>query len=82
MNKKYKTSSRATKSSALHPQQVLSTSELLIMADGKILAHNITPSLANLLSELNPNDILMKERSYPDHQTGASSSLNPSPRTK
>jgi hypothetical protein len=39
-----------------------STSELLITQDGTILAHNITPLLAKLLSKLNPIDIGMKQR--------------------
>jgi len=38
------------------------TSELLILPDGRILAQNITPVMAGLLSELNPDDKLMRER--------------------
>ena len=30
--------------------------ELLILKDGRILVHNLTPTLANLLSDLNPTD--------------------------
>jgi hypothetical protein len=33
-----------------------STSELLILADGKILVHNLTPEFAALLTRLNPAD--------------------------
>jgi hypothetical protein len=36
--------------------------EFLILPDGKILAHNITPVLAKVLSELNPADAAMKRR--------------------
>jgi hypothetical protein len=39
-----------------------STGELLILPDGRILAHNITPSLARLLAEVNPSDETMRRR--------------------
>jgi hypothetical protein len=31
-------------------------SELLILPDGRILVHNLTPAFAGLLHELNPDD--------------------------
>ena len=31
-------------------------SELLILPDGQILVHNLTPAFARLLKELNPDD--------------------------
>ena len=37
-------------------------SEVLIMPDGKIYAHNLTPEMANVLSELNPADEAIKQR--------------------
>jgi hypothetical protein len=36
--------------------------ELLIMPDGKIYAHNLTPEIAAVLSELNPEDEAIKQR--------------------
>jgi hypothetical protein len=36
--------------------------ELLVMPDGKIYAHNLTPEMAAVLSELNPNDDCIKQR--------------------
>ena len=36
--------------------------EVLILPDGKILAHNITPEIAAVLSELDPRNELMRER--------------------
>jgi hypothetical protein len=36
--------------------------ELLILPDGRILVHNLTPLLARVLSELNPSDQFMRER--------------------
>lgn len=39
-----------------------SMTELLIQADGTVLAHNLTPAIAQLLSTLNPADELMKQR--------------------
>jgi hypothetical protein len=37
-------------------------SEFLILPDGKILAHNVTPAMAKVLSELNPADEPMRRR--------------------
>ena len=37
-------------------------SEILIMPDGKILAHSITPVMARVLAELNPKDKAMRRR--------------------
>jgi len=37
-------------------------SELLIMPDGKIYAHNLTPEMAAVLSELNPEDEAIQQR--------------------
>ena len=37
-------------------------SELLIMPDGKIYAHNLTPEMAAVLAELNPGDDEIKQR--------------------
>jgi hypothetical protein len=39
-----------------------SVGEILILADGKILAHNISPVLADVLAQLNPADQAMQER--------------------
>ena len=37
-------------------------SELLIMPDGKIYVHNLTPVMAKILSELNPDDAAFRQR--------------------
>jgi hypothetical protein len=37
-------------------------SELLIMADGKVYVHNLTPEMAAVLSKLNPDDQAIKQR--------------------
>jgi hypothetical protein len=37
-------------------------SEVLILADGKIFAHNITLEMAQVLAELNPTDEAMSRR--------------------
>jgi hypothetical protein len=39
-----------------------SVGEILILADGKILAHNISPLMACVLAELNPADAAMSQR--------------------
>lgn len=38
------------------------TTELLILPDGRILVHNLTPAFAGLLQELNPNDEQISSR--------------------
>lgn len=37
-------------------------SEILILPGGKILAHNLTPGMAAVLAELNPEDQAMNRR--------------------
>jgi hypothetical protein len=37
-------------------------SEVLILPDGKILAHNITSEMAKILCELDPENELMRQR--------------------
>jgi len=44
------------------PPKFFAHGELLVLPDGKILAHNITPEIAALLSELDPENRLMKLR--------------------
>ena len=39
-----------------------STQEILILADGRILAHNLTPEMAAVLKKLNPKDEAMRRR--------------------
>ena len=36
--------------------------ELLILPDGRILAHNISPDMAAILAELDPRNELMGQR--------------------
>lgn len=45
-----------------HPVAGKSVSEVLILPDGKIFAHNITPEMAQVLAKLNPNDKAMGRR--------------------
>lgn len=37
-------------------------SEVLILPDGRILAHNITPEMASVLTELDPGNEAMQRR--------------------
>jgi hypothetical protein len=39
-----------------------SVSEILILSDGKIFAHNITLEMAGVLTKLNPADAAMSRR--------------------
>jgi hypothetical protein len=42
----------------------------MILPDGRILAQNITPTIAKLLSELNPKDELMRKRAKAGNRRG------------
>ena len=42
-----------------------STSELLILMDGRILVHNLTPAFAAVLALLNPADEQIRPRATP-----------------
>ena len=43
----------------------LSSAEILILADGRVLAHNITPAVAAVLAEFAPHDEAMRLRAAP-----------------
>jgi len=45
----------ATQNACLSPGES-QVSELLILPDGRVLVHNLTPAFAGLLRELNPDD--------------------------
>jgi hypothetical protein len=47
-----------------------SLSEMLILPDGRILAQNITPTMAKLLSKLDPKDGFMRERARAGNKRG------------
>ena len=38
------------------------TTELLLTSDGKILVHNLTPAMAELLVQLDPDNLDMRQR--------------------
>ena len=46
--------------------------EFLILPDGRVLGHNLTPSLARVLARLNPRDPVMRRRAqtrkFPRHE--------------
>jgi hypothetical protein len=42
--------------------QNASSEEILILADGRILTHNLTPDTAAVLRQLNPDDKPMRQR--------------------
>ena len=52
-------------------------SELLILPDGTILVHNLTPVVAAVLAELNPDDHAMKQRAAPRPGESVSASVLP-----
>ncbi len=39
-----------------------SSQELLILTDGRVLAHNLTPAMAAVLRELHPDDKPIRQR--------------------
>jgi len=49
--------------------QADTSEEILILTDGRILAHNLTPDLAAVLRELNPNDEPMRRRALTDRKS-------------
>jgi hypothetical protein len=44
------------------PRKRNAVSEILIRADGRIFAHNITPAMARILSDLDPSNEAMSRR--------------------
>jgi hypothetical protein len=44
----------------------LDTTEFLILEDGRILVHNLTPEFARLLTQLAPEDTLLQQRANSD----------------
>ncbi len=52
----------AKKSRQNPPRKRNAVSEILIRADGRIFAHNITPAMARVLSELDPSNEAMNRR--------------------
>lgn len=42
-----------------------SSCELLILPDGRILAHNISPAMATILAEIDPQNHAMRLRAVP-----------------
>jgi hypothetical protein len=49
--------------------------EILILTDGRILAHNLTPVMAAVLRQLNPNDEPMRQRAMTDGERERSHEL-------
>lgn len=47
---------------AARPEAPPLVSELLILPDGRILVHNLTPAFARVLQELNPADTQIQPR--------------------
>jgi hypothetical protein len=45
------------------------STELLVLPDGRILVHNLTPVFADLLNELNPTDDAIKLRASESRTT-------------
>jgi hypothetical protein len=45
-----------------NPMDHLDTTELLILPDGRVLVHNLTPAFAQILQSLNAEDELMRKR--------------------
>ena len=50
-------------------------SELLLLPDGRVLVHNLTPAFADLLHELNPDDRQIQPRTR--HVTHHASRITP-----
>lgn len=48
--------------SARTKRPILTTTELLVLPDGHVLSHNLTPAVAKVLAKLNPSDVPMRQR--------------------
>ena len=48
-----------------------SCTDLLILSDGRILAHNLTPTMAAMLTVINPQDEFLKSRAQQPMASGA-----------
>ncbi len=57
------------------------TSELLIMPDGRILVHNLTPAFAGLLHELNPDAEQISSRVTRPPLLRSGAARHPSPKS-
>lgn len=57
-----KTAAKIPNNYAAAREEGRGSAELLILPDGRILAHNITPAMAALLAELAPDDPDMRRR--------------------
>ena len=55
-------------------------SELLVLPDGRILVHNLTPAMAALLHQLDPEDRRMIRRAIVTPNRGRKSRTQPQPR--
>jgi hypothetical protein len=60
------------------PPEPPPTSDLLLLPDGRILAHNLTRALAELLTQLSPGEETIQLRARPPATRG---SLSRSPKT-
>ena len=51
------------------------TTELLLLPDGRILVHSLTPAFAELLNKLNPDDEQINPRACPTKDSKSSVTL-------
>lgn len=51
-----------------HARAPLDTTEFLILEDGRILVHNLTPEFARLLLPLSPQDEMIRQRANSDQK--------------
>jgi hypothetical protein len=63
------TAMNATESEVNKNRERELTSEVLILPDGQVLAHNLTATFAALLSELNPHEEGIRRREKPVQET-------------
>lgn len=51
-----------------HSDPEVAISELLLLPDGRLLVHNLTPAMARVLVELSPDDPQIRPRAIPTTQ--------------
>ena len=58
---------------SLDSSGLAAVTELLILSDGRVLAHNLTPAMADVLRAVNPYDVSLRRRAGCDHVHGGAS---------
>ena len=53
-----------TKSASHRDTQAMAETHLLLLPDGRVLVHNLTPAMAQVLQRLDPQNSFIQKRSF------------------